>query len=120
MIITALFVILFTQNTYGAAPKPKIYIPVQHNVLTNEEGRPIYPNNQIPQGSQPDIDRFNKKTDSSLSTRDNKIPPVLVPHPYDNKTNSYWLNPDFQFGPGSVNDFGGNPNAEEILQPFVF
>lgn len=120
MIMMTLFFILFTQNSYGMAAKPKMYIPVEIHMVTNEDGKAIYPNNHIPQGSQPDIDRFNQKNSTTLSNRNNKIPTVLVPHPYDNKTNSYWLNPDFQFGPGSVNDFGGNPNAEEMLQPFIF
>lgn len=69
--------------------------------------------NHIPQGSQPDIDKFNQQRQRDHSS-------IFYPRPFNNKTNSYWLNPDFQFGPGSVNDFGGGPNAKEMLQPFIF
>jgi len=61
----------------------------------------------IPQGSQRDIATFNKEHNYRA-------------RPFSNKTNSYWLNPNFQFGPGSVNDFGGNPNAEQMLGPYIF
>lgn len=68
--------------------------------------------NHIVVGTQNDIEKFNKQGSHKAN--------ILHPRPFNNRTNSYWLNPDFQFGPGSVNDFGGNPNAEEILQPFIF
>jgi hypothetical protein len=61
----------------------------------------------IPQGSQRDIATFNKEHNYRSV-------------PFGNKTNSYWLFPGFQFGPGSVNDFGGNPSAEQMLGPYIF
>ena len=61
----------------------------------------------IPQGSQRDIATFNKEHNYRA-------------RPFANKTNSYWLVPAFQFGPGSVNDFGGNPSAEQMLGPYIF
>jgi len=65
-------------------------------------------------GDQADIDRFNKK----MRSKNKKS--IFTPQPYGNRTNSYWLDPNFQFGPGSVNDFGGDPNAEQMLAPFIF
>lgn len=113
---------------WGAASNKKVYIPIANgtnigDLVVNDSS---VSNNStsasnsfyiqqitarraghIPQGSQRDIATFNKEHNYRA-------------RPFANKTNSYWLFPNFQFGPGSVNDFGGNPSAEQMLQPYIF
>lgn len=109
-----------------AASGPKVYVPIANgtqlgDIYTNTSPKDsLYiqelvarRSGHIPQGSQRDIDEFNEYLQKNSKDRS-------APQPFANKTNSYWLDPNFQFGPGSVNDFGGNPNAQQMLQPYIF
>ncbi|MGL4676928.1 MAG: hypothetical protein ACRCWI_04585 [Brevinema sp.] len=116
-----LIIILLSFNTMigGAEPKNIMYIPVRQGTNLS-----VSPTNidtlyiqkvaarragHISVGNQEDIDNFNEDMEGILRSK-----------PFNNKTNSYWLDPNFQFGPGSVNDLGSNPNAEQVLQPYIF
>ena len=113
---------------WGAASNKKVYIPIASGKSIGDlaintssastdainDSNSFYiqkttarRSGHIPQGSQRDIATFNKENNYRA-------------RPFSNKTNSYWLNPAFQFGPGSVNDFGGNPSAEQMLGPYIF
>ena len=118
-----LLLLIISGKIWGAASNQKIYIPIAsgeniENTLDSKTSTSTSNSfyiqeitavraGHIPQGSQQDIDVFNKE--HNYRSR-----------PFSNKTNSYWLDPGFQFGPGSVNDFGGNPNADQMLQPYIF
>ena len=120
--------IIICGTLWSAASNKKVYIPIangknigdlaiNNSNVSNDaisDSNSFYiqkttarRSSHIPQGSQRDIATFNKE--NNFRSR-----------PFSNKTNSYWLNPAFQFGPGSVNDFGGNPNAEQMLGPYIF
>ncbi len=119
---------IFCGTLWGATSNKKIYIPiadgknigdlaVNESSVSNDainDSNSFYiqkttarRSGHIPQGSQRDIATFNKEHNYRAK-------------PFSNKTNSYWLFPNFQFGPGSVNDFGGNPSAEQMLGPYIF
>ncbi|MGL4367179.1 MAG: hypothetical protein ACRCTQ_02695 [Brevinemataceae bacterium] len=96
---------------YAKTAQEPMQIPAESELEIDQANKL---NSRVKTGDQSDIDKFNASTSESMSNS------AFTPRPFDNRTNSYWLDPNYQFGPGSVNDFGGDPNAEEMLQPFVY
>lgn len=121
--------LILSGEAWGGAKGETEYLPVADGMTVTTKSPEKLPNSdltslQVQQitankaehlhtGTQKDIEEFNKN--ESWGPND-----VAHPRPFQNNTNSYWLNPGFQFGPGSVNDLGGDPNAEGMLQPYVF
>ncbi|MGL5956243.1 MAG: hypothetical protein ACRC0X_06515 [Brevinema sp.] len=114
-----IFFLLLSSIFWGVEPQNKMYIPISQGTNLSESPKAI-DNLYIQKvaarrvghlrvGNQEDINEFNEDSDG-----------IFIPKPFRNKTNSYWLDPNFQMGPGSVNDFGGNPSAEQMLGPYIF
>ncbi len=117
-----LIFLLSVTTIWGASSNKKIYIPVKKgssitNVQKDNSTAPTQLLNRksgFRTGNQQDIEEFNKSSEWSLRYGDYK------PQPFSNRTNSFWIFPNFQYGPGSVNDFGNNPNAQQMMNPYVF
>ncbi len=117
-----LIFLLSITTIWGASSHNKVYKPIRSgssitNIPQEDEISQTYISNKktkFKTGNQQDIEEFNNSSDWSVRYGGYK------PQPFSNRTNSYWIFPNFQYGPGSVNDFGNNPNAQQMVNPYIF
>ncbi len=118
-----LLIVLICFALQGASSNKRVYTIISEGEsITNskieeeEELALILPakEDKFKTGTQREIEDFNKSSNWKIRNSG------FQPQPFSNRTNSYWIFPNFQFGPGSVNDFGNNPNAQQMLGPYIF